>query len=80
MMAQRCRSGAHVWDTVAEANRCCSPSWRRALAVRGDPTADGDPAVLDAFGRISIPCGSHTVIVGWRVAPVWWRPRGGGHN
>ncbi len=79
-MKQKCRTGAHVWDTVAEANRCCSPSWRRAVRALGDPTLDGDPGDLDAFGRVYIPVGRRMLVLGWISVGVRWRTRGPGRN
>jgi hypothetical protein len=29
----RCASGKHVWTDPADAAKCCSPDWQRALDV-----------------------------------------------
>lgn len=79
-MKQTCRSGLHTWDTVAEANRCCSPSWRRAVRVADDPTLDGGTGDLDPLGRVYIPCGRATLVLGWVPAGIRRRAHRAGRN
>jgi len=52
----RCRSGRHVWTDPLDAERCCSPEWRRMVVFSHQSDR------LDPLGRVRDDVG---LIHGW---------------